>query len=265
MASKHGWKIELIPWDYSNPEHVQRLYDQRVACGWRADEVPSWVDAAKKGGRMFYWALFSDALPDREKLIKQHIEAYPKESIPLRDTAAEIRLVPRQPTMAEFIPIGHVAVDVHTPEDDMKLGLPPTGTVWVHGLYISRALHGGGFGAGTMSKIETLVTESPMNAKIVALDTISKDLQTEPGKRDLLYYDGGIPVPRVASEDWYTSLGYELFKREENVFVSMAKGGVEMPSKYLHLKILYVLLCFHTLDLYYHPSFVLTESHRLAD
>ncbi|KAI0152456.1 hypothetical protein F4776DRAFT_659381 [Hypoxylon sp. NC0597] len=236
MASKHGWKIELIPFDHSSPEHVQRLYDQRVACGWRADEVPSWVDAAKKGGRMFYWALFSDTLPDREKLIKQHTEAYPKESSPLRDTAAEIRLVPRQPTMIEFLPIGHVSVDVHTPEEDMRLGLPPTGTVWIHALYISRALHGGGFGAGTMSKIEALVAQSPMNAKIVALDTISKDLQTEPEKRDLLYGDGRIPAPVVTNEDWYTSLGYDLFRREENVFVTVAKGGVSMPISLVYMK-----------------------------
>ncbi|KAI1142394.1 hypothetical protein F5Y05DRAFT_370781 [Hypoxylon sp. FL0543] len=236
MTSKHAWKIELIPWDYSSPEQVQRMYDQRVACGWRADEVPSWVESAKKGGRTFYWALFSDSLPDREKLIKQHIEAYPKESTPLRDTATQVRLVPRQPTMVEFTPIGHVAVDVHTPEEDTRLGLPPTGTVWVHGLYISRALHGGGYGAGTMSKIEKLVTQSPMNANLVALDTISKELQTEPGKRDLLYGDGGLPAPVVASEDWYGRLGYEVFRREDNVFVTIAKRGFRIPVSIVYLK-----------------------------
>ncbi|KAI0840785.1 hypothetical protein F5Y06DRAFT_261769 [Hypoxylon sp. FL0890] len=236
MTSKHAWKIELIPWDYLNPEHVQRMYDQRVACGWREDEVPLWVDHAKKGKRMFYWALFSDGLPDREKLIRQHIEAYPKESTPLRDTAMQVRLVPRQPTMVEFTPIGHAAIEVHTPEEDTKLGLPPTGTVWIHGLYVSRALHGGGFGAGTMSKIETLVAQSPMNAKIVALDTLQKDFQTEPAKRDLLYGEGRIPAPRVANEDWYTSLGYDVFRREENVVVTVEKVGVRMPLSFVYMK-----------------------------
>lgn len=56
----------------------------------------------------------------------------------MKDTAAQVRLVPRQPTMVEFIPIGHVAVDIHEPEEDMKLGLPATGTVWIHQLYVSR-------------------------------------------------------------------------------------------------------------------------------
>ncbi|KAI2473036.1 hypothetical protein F4781DRAFT_259651 [Annulohypoxylon bovei var. microspora] len=205
MSSKHAWKIE-------------------------------WVDAAKKGEKTLYWAVFSDTVPDREALIKKHIEAYPKESTPLRETAAEIRLVPRQPTMAEFTPIGHVAVAIHEPEEDVKLGLPPTGAVWIHGLYISRALHGGGFGAGTMSKIETLATQSPMNAKIMALDTLSKAMQTDPEKRELMYGEGGIPAPSVTNEDWYVRLGYEVFKREDNVFVSLVKGGVSLPINLVYMR-----------------------------
>lgn len=124
-----------------------------------------------------------------------------KESTTLTDTAAEIRLVPRQPTNVEFIPIGHVAVDIHKPKEDMSLGLPATGTVWIHQLYISRALHKGGFGVGTMSSIETLVTQPPMNARIVALDTMSKELQTDPVKRALLYNkETGVPPPLVSRD-----------------------------------------------------------------
>lgn len=118
----------------------------------------------------------------------------------MRDTAAEVRLVPRQPTEAEFVPIGHVAVDIHEPEEDTKLGLPATGTVWIHQLYVSRALHLGGFGAGTMSKIEALAAQSPMNAKLVALDTLSKEMQTDPDKRDILYREG-LHVPTVSRDD----------------------------------------------------------------
>ncbi|KAI1461290.1 hypothetical protein F4805DRAFT_277499 [Annulohypoxylon moriforme] len=233
--SKHAWKIELIPWDHSSPEHVQRMYDQRVACGWRADEVPQWVDASKKGEKLFYWAVFSDAVPDREALIQTHIDAYPNESTPLRETATEIRLVPRQPTMAEFTPIGHVAVAIHEPEEDVKLGLPPTGTVWIHGLYISRALHGGGFGAGTMSKTEEIATHSPMNAKIVALDTVSRESQTEPETREILYGNGRVPEPRVPNEDWYVRLGYEVFRRGDHIFVTIAKGE-RMPINVVYMR-----------------------------
>ncbi|KAI1377686.1 hypothetical protein F4677DRAFT_45040 [Hypoxylon crocopeplum] len=236
MASKHGWKVELVPWDHLSQEHTQRMYDQRVACGWRVEEVPSWVESAKKGRKMFYWVLFSDALPDREKLMKQHVGKYPNESTPLRDTAREIRLVPREPTNIEFIPIGHVAVDIHKPEEDAILGLPATGTVWIHQLYVSRALHGGGFGAGSMSKIESVATQSPMNAKVVALDTVAKEMQTVPEKRDLLYGEGLVPPPPVANEDWYTSLGYEVFKREDDGYIFTTKDGTELPVSIVYMK-----------------------------
>ncbi|KAI1210955.1 uncharacterized protein F4807DRAFT_44407 [Annulohypoxylon truncatum] len=238
--SKHAWKIELIPWDPSSPEHVQRMYDQRIACGWRANEVPQWVDAAKKGEKIFYWAVFSDTVPDREALIKKHIEAYPKESTPLRETAAEVRLVPRQPTMAEFTPIGHVAIAIHEPEEDVKLGLLPTGTVWIHGLYISRALHGGGFGAGTMSKTEEIASQSPMNAKIVALDTLSKETQTEPETREILYGNGRVPEPKFPTEDWYVRLGYEVFRRGDHLFVTLANGNESMPINVVYMRKLVV-------------------------
>lgn len=38
-------------------EQVERLYDQRVACGWRAEEVPEYVEAAKQGNKIFYWVV----------------------------------------------------------------------------------------------------------------------------------------------------------------------------------------------------------------
>ncbi|KAI1481625.1 hypothetical protein K445DRAFT_313817 [Daldinia sp. EC12] len=236
MGSKHAWKVELLPWDHLSPDHVQRMYDQRVACGWRADEVQSWIESAKKGGKIFYWVLLSDTLPDRGKVLEQHTSAYPKEAHPLKDTAAEIRLVPRQPTNVEFIPIGHVALDVHEPEEDVELGLPATGTVWVHQLYISRALHGGGFGAGAMSKIEALATQSPMNAKIVALDTLSKEMQTEPEIRDLLYGKGGVPLPVVSNEEWYISQGYEVLKRHKNAWVWSPREGIDVPVNIVYMK-----------------------------
>ncbi|CAJ2513549.1 Uu.00g016680.m01.CDS01 [Anthostomella pinea] len=211
MASKHAWKVDLVPWDHSSPEHVERMYDQRVACGWRADEVASWVEYAKKGGRIFYWVLFSDALPDREVLLKKHVEDYPKEAQPLRDTAPEIRLVPREPTAKEFIPIGHVALDIHSAEDDASLGLPSPGTVWIHGLYISYALQGGGYGTGAMSKVEALAAQEPMNATTTALDTVSKETVDDPDIVRALNEELTSPV--TSKEGWYRRQGYEVYKK----------------------------------------------------
>lgn len=57
MASTHALKLELIPWDHASEEQVTRLYEQRIACGWRADEVPSYVESAEKAGKMFFWVV----------------------------------------------------------------------------------------------------------------------------------------------------------------------------------------------------------------
>ncbi|KAI0915028.1 hypothetical protein F4823DRAFT_557478 [Ustulina deusta] len=205
MISKHAWKIECIPWDHLSPEHVQRMYDQRVACGWRADEVPEWVESAKRGGKMFYWAVLAEDVPNRNTLLVQHIAVHPKETEPLRDTATKIRLAQRQPTGRDFIPVGHVALDIHDSEEDGKLGLPP-GTVWVHQLFISSAIQGGGYGVATMAQVESIAAQEPINGKWMALDTLAKEVQKEAG--DVTSIDVGmgniIPVTNAASS--YESL-----------------------------------------------------------
>lgn len=35
-------QLLLIPWDTASPSHVQRLVDQRIACGWDYDDVERW-------------------------------------------------------------------------------------------------------------------------------------------------------------------------------------------------------------------------------
>lgn len=48
-------KIVLIPWDAESEEHVERMRLQRVACGWRADEVQQWAKKQRDGTRIMYW------------------------------------------------------------------------------------------------------------------------------------------------------------------------------------------------------------------
>ena len=48
-------KIELVPWDASSEEHVKRMFDQRVACGWKEDEVEEWRGRQTNGTRFMYW------------------------------------------------------------------------------------------------------------------------------------------------------------------------------------------------------------------
>ncbi|KAI3332127.1 hypothetical protein HD806DRAFT_518932 [Xylariaceae sp. AK1471] len=211
MASRHAWKVEIIPWDHLNPEHVQRMYDQRLACGWRADEVPEWAESAKRGGKMFYWTVLSEDLPNRNTLLEQHIAAHPNETKPLQDTATEVRLARRQSTGRDFMPIGHVALDIHDAEKDTKLGLPP-GTVWVHQLFISSTLQGGGYGVATMAKVEAMAAQQPMNAKWMALDTLAKGVQQEACNITSIDVGNGNIVPVTSKEEWYARQGYKTYK-----------------------------------------------------
>ncbi|KAI1342391.1 hypothetical protein F5Y15DRAFT_372578 [Xylariaceae sp. FL0016] len=230
MTIQYEGNIELIPWDHMSQEHVKRMYEQRVACGWRADEIESWVEFAKRGGRIFYWAILADAVPEREKLLSRHTEAYPKEITTLRDTASEIRLVPRQPSGMEFIPIGHVALDIHSAVEDAELGLPSPGTVWVHQLYISYVLQRGGFGTATMAKVEELATEEPMNATTMALDTMSSDMNAE--DVNILKRDFGIPD---SPEGWYARQGYETYKTAPG-YEFQRQGGKTVQVKVAYMK-----------------------------
>jgi hypothetical protein len=48
-------KVYLIPWDQNNQGHYDRMYTQRIACGWRQDDVPGWKKLQTEGGMMMYW------------------------------------------------------------------------------------------------------------------------------------------------------------------------------------------------------------------
>lgn len=47
--------LVLIPWDPQSPEHVKRMFQQRVACKWDSDQVAGWQESAKEGVKWFYW------------------------------------------------------------------------------------------------------------------------------------------------------------------------------------------------------------------
>ncbi|KAI0126701.1 hypothetical protein BJ170DRAFT_415416 [Xylariales sp. AK1849] len=235
MSSKHAWKVELIPWDPFSPEHVERAYEQRLACGWAAETVHSYAEAGKKGGIVYYWVVLADALPDRDELLERHIKAYPRETAALRDTAEEIRATPREPTGTQFHPIGHVALDIHDPEAYRKLGLPGEGVVYVHQLYVSYALHKGGFGAAAMSQVAVVAAKEPMNARMLALDAISEDIQFRPDFLNAGYHNKGIPVPNRSTQSWYIQQGWEVFGRTEEGYLWNPEPGktARFPIVYL--------------------------------
>lgn len=48
-------KVELVPWDFDSEEHRARMYQQRLACGWRSEEVEEWADQGRAGRTTLYW------------------------------------------------------------------------------------------------------------------------------------------------------------------------------------------------------------------
>lgn len=52
MARK---EIVLIPWDPESPEHRERLYQQRIACGWYENYVEGWQERQRSGKVSLQW------------------------------------------------------------------------------------------------------------------------------------------------------------------------------------------------------------------
>lgn len=50
-------QVQLIPWDPTSPEHVQRLVQQRIACGWDHEAVEGWKAAQESGKFNLQWVV----------------------------------------------------------------------------------------------------------------------------------------------------------------------------------------------------------------
>ncbi|CAI4212406.1 unnamed protein product [Parascedosporium putredinis] len=195
MSEKHAWKVDLVPWDPNSDEHVTRLFDQRTACGWRADEV------------------LAQDHPDRDKLLALHFAEYPQCGAGLG------RRREHRSTRLDTWP------STSTPSEDEAMGLPPTGVTWLHQLYVSYALQKGGLGAAAMANAERIARLEPYNASIMALDTLQKKIQLSDTLQKVVYDDRGLPRRTVANEDWYQRMGYEIFAETSEGYVLKHLGG----------------------------------------
>ncbi|GAP82600.2 putative acyl- N-acyltransferase [Rosellinia necatrix] len=139
------------------------------------------------------------------------------------------------------MPIGHVALDVHDAEEDAELGLPP-GAVWVHQLYISNTLQGGGYGVATMANIEAIAAQEPMKGKWMALDTLAKEvqkeMQMEAGETASIDVGMGNMVPVTSKEEWYARQGYQTYKRGPGYTYQTPEGrSIQLLVSYMKKRI----------------------------
>ncbi|KAF3344593.1 Putative serine carboxypeptidase [Verticillium dahliae VDG2] len=131
--------VALVPWDPLSPEHIDRLTQQRVDCGWHIDKPSgAWKEAQQGGIKCIYWL----------------------------------------PSGKEFFPVGHIALDISNFEArGFNLNLPEGSTLWIKSLFISKALRSSGIGRAAMDKLEGMATSPPLSATTLMLDTLLKDDQ----------------------------------------------------------------------------------------
>jgi hypothetical protein len=52
-------QIVLVPWDPKSAEHVNRIYQQRVQCGWDKERVEGWKEKQVSGRKCIFWIVSS--------------------------------------------------------------------------------------------------------------------------------------------------------------------------------------------------------------
>ncbi|KAJ8066630.1 hypothetical protein OCU04_005678 [Sclerotinia nivalis] len=210
-------EIELIPWDPTSPEHVERLVQQRVACGWDDEYVESWRKTQESGKLNIQWIVLADSDLEKDARLFKHTEVHPQEKEPLVDSAISFGGKPRDILSPQrtFIPIGHICLGPPS-ENYLNLGYVSRteGFYWISNFYISRALQGTGLGKAAMDTVENLAICEPLCASTLGLNTIDK---VDPGREEK-YKALGLVIPPFSNQEWYERRGYKGYKYVENLF-----------------------------------------------
>ncbi|KAH8590204.1 hypothetical protein B0O99DRAFT_722272 [Bisporella sp. PMI_857] len=217
-------QVVLIPWDPSSPEHVKRMLQQRMACGWDKD-VEGWKAAQQNGELNLQWILLKDSDPEKDGKLLKHVQTYPLEEEPLADSALFFRGKSRTIPLPQrtFIPVGHICLGRVPAEYEISgFAKNEKGLYWISKFYISRALQGSGLGRAAMDTIENLATSEPLCAKTLTLNAITKEV---PDDRDEKYKALGQPIPPFSNQEWYTSRGYQIYCSAERLFSSVDSTG----------------------------------------
>ncbi|CAG2000994.1 unnamed protein product [Fusarium graminearum] len=214
-------QILLVPWDPSSTEHVNRIYEQRVQCGWDKQRVDGWKTKQTSGEKCIFWITLRPENPQTHESLELHFDAFPAEKEPLVDTADSLRAKPRTPSHTKFYPVGHISLD-HTNEKmgDFVLDLPKKGVYWIKTFYISKALRSKGIGRAAMDLVESMAIDEPLCAKTLAIDTAQKDTQ----KR--IYREKGVELAST-NQEWYERRGYRLIHTEPDFYTDPEEPPVD--------------------------------------
>ncbi|KAE9377562.1 hypothetical protein N431DRAFT_163628 [Stipitochalara longipes BDJ] len=224
--------IEVIPWDPKSASHVERLRQQRIACGWGVENVDNWRDQQLSQQKLLLWLVrsFSPRYQDSnfqpkltnyqvlknshacyEALLNSHVCQFPQENDLLFDTAPII--FARQRSNA-FIPIGHVSLDF------MPTAIidPSKGQIGATSLYISPALRGQEF---ARQAVETIKSVGRQYGRFVVAEAPVRE-SNEAVERYEKFGDGR---PRFSIADWYESMGWRRLKVDKRVVTETDPEG----------------------------------------
>ncbi|KAK9413359.1 hypothetical protein SUNI508_02558 [Seiridium unicorne] len=216
--------VVLIPWDPDSPEHVERMKQQRIACGWKLEAVDGWRQLQRDGKIGLHWVALTPSHPDTASRLQRHIEAYPNEATPLQDSCRLVLSRPRAPDdarLAHFLPIGHISLDAWTADPELRASASD-GVYSVMSFYISGALQKGGLGAAALSSCERMAA-TEYGAKKITLGTISNEECTPDNPRRIAMGTTKISKPTV--QDWYTGRGYKMYLRQPDAWFETDPTG----------------------------------------
>jgi len=227
-------QVLLIPWDSASPEHIERLVQQRITCGWDQEAVQRWKEAQESGKLNLQWIVLADSDPEKYARLLKHTKAYPQEQEPLVDSAISYGAKPRIIPLPQktFIPIGHICLGRITDYEALGFMKKEEGLYWISNFYISRALQGGGLGGAAMDTVENIAISEPLCAKSLGLNAINKN---DPGREEK-YKALGLTIPPFSNQEWYERRGYKVYYTMENNFSKVDSAGKTWYWNAVYLK-----------------------------
>ncbi|KAK6222608.1 hypothetical protein LQW54_000788 [Pestalotiopsis sp. IQ-011] len=226
--------IRLVPWDQDSPDHVERLGQQRIACGWKVEKVPDWKRFQRDGKLAFYWITLAPEHAERAHLLEQHWKEFPVEQKPLQNSCTQLMGSEYTADLATFHPVGHICLDgcVENHADNSLMISPEDGVYALAAFYISTALQGSGIGREAMTLFEETAV-AVHNATTITLDTLSNE-DTCVGSPRMIAL--GRPVPKVPIVDWYQRRGYVVYDVVKDGVFDVDSTGKRWNSTLLYMK-----------------------------
>lgn len=103
-----------------------------------------------------------------------------------------------------------------------------------------RAIQAGGFGRSAMHQLERLATLPPLNATVMALDTITKEFQITPEAIAIFNKIRGSEVASAdfrSNEEWYTRQGYDIICYVDDMYKWVVQEtGIAIPVPSVFMK-----------------------------